>query len=111
MLVGMKKDYSEMEQVLNTARFHQAHLHCHGRDLVPGADRSHSEASQKQLNTTLDKSGKEQLQAAEIRPRNGTKASGRVQGAFFRLVLKLAPCFYLDSVIASPLTYCPNYAD
>lgn len=28
MLVGMKKDYSELEQVLNTARFHQGHLHC-----------------------------------------------------------------------------------
>lgn len=93
MLVGKKKDNSELEQVLNTARFHQAHLHCHGRDLVPGADRSHSEASQKQLNTTLDKSGKEQLQAAEIRPRNGTKASGRVQGAFLDWALNLPLAF------------------
>lgn len=93
MLVGKKKDNSEMEQVLNTARFHQAHLHCHGRDLVPGADRSHSEASQKQLNTTLDKSGKEQLQAAEIKPWNGTKASGRVQGAFLDWALNLPLAF------------------
>lgn len=93
MLVGKKKDNSELEQVLNMARFHQAHLHCHGRDLVPGADRSHSEASQKQLNTTLDKSGKEQLQAAEIKPWNGTKASGRVQGAFLDWALNLPLAF------------------
>lgn len=108
MLVGKKKDNSEMEQVLNTARFHQGHLHC-GTAVIWFLELI--AVILKQLNTTLDKSGKEQLQAAEIRPRNGTKASGRVQGAFFRLGLKLAPCFYLDSVIASPLIYCPNYAD
>lgn len=90
MLVGKKKDNSELEQVLNTARFHQAHLHCGAAviwflELIA--------VILKQLNTTLDKSGKEQLQAAEIKPWNGTKASGRVQGAFLDWALNLPLAF------------------
>lgn len=90
MLVGKKKDYSEMEQVLNTARFHQGHLHC-GTAVIWFLELI--AVILKQLNTTLDKSGKEQLQAAEIKPWNGTKASGRVQGAFLDWALNLPLAF------------------